>query len=129
MFAVLFEVHPKADQWEAYLGYAKLLADPGRASRRSGKGRQQVFLDHHLRGRAAQARHQAADRPAPQGAASGRHQAGAGTAVVLLDAKRSPADGADAVELASRVVRDYGMYDRREAPQYYADARDRDPAL
>ena len=25
MFAVLFEVHPSADQWDAYLGYAKLL--------------------------------------------------------------------------------------------------------
>ena len=25
MFAVIFEVHPKADQWEAYLGYAKML--------------------------------------------------------------------------------------------------------
>jgi heme-degrading monooxygenase HmoA len=25
MFAVLFEVHPASDQWDAYLGYAKLL--------------------------------------------------------------------------------------------------------
>jgi heme-degrading monooxygenase HmoA len=25
MFSVLFEVHPKPDQWDAYLGYAKLL--------------------------------------------------------------------------------------------------------
>ncbi len=25
MFSVLFEVHPKGDQWEAYLGYAKML--------------------------------------------------------------------------------------------------------
>jgi hypothetical protein len=25
MFSVLFEVHPKPDQWEAYLGYAKAL--------------------------------------------------------------------------------------------------------
>jgi len=25
MFSVLFEVHPKPDQWEAYLGYAKML--------------------------------------------------------------------------------------------------------
>ena len=25
MFAVLFEVHPKGDQWDAYLGYAKML--------------------------------------------------------------------------------------------------------
>jgi heme-degrading monooxygenase HmoA len=25
MFAVLFEVHPRSDQWDAYLGYAKML--------------------------------------------------------------------------------------------------------
>ncbi len=25
MFTVLFEVRPKPDQWDAYLGYAKLL--------------------------------------------------------------------------------------------------------
>src|ERR1700722_6768812 len=25
MFAVLFEVHPKSDQWDTYLGYAKML--------------------------------------------------------------------------------------------------------
>ena len=25
MFSVLFEVHPKPDQWDAYLGYAKML--------------------------------------------------------------------------------------------------------
>ena len=25
MFSVMFEVHPKADQWDAYLGYAKML--------------------------------------------------------------------------------------------------------
>jgi heme-degrading monooxygenase HmoA len=25
MFSVLFEVHPKSDQWDAYLGYAKML--------------------------------------------------------------------------------------------------------
>jgi heme-degrading monooxygenase HmoA len=25
MFAVLFEVHPKTDQWDAYLGYARML--------------------------------------------------------------------------------------------------------
>ena len=25
MFSVLFEVHPKSDQWDAYLGYAKIL--------------------------------------------------------------------------------------------------------
>ena len=25
MFSVLFEVQPRADRWDAYLGYAKLL--------------------------------------------------------------------------------------------------------
>lgn len=25
MFSVLFEVHPNSDQWDAYLGYAKML--------------------------------------------------------------------------------------------------------
>ncbi len=25
MFSVLFQLHPKPDQWDAYLGYAKLL--------------------------------------------------------------------------------------------------------
>jgi heme-degrading monooxygenase HmoA len=25
MFSVLFEVHPKPDRWDAYLGYAKML--------------------------------------------------------------------------------------------------------
>src|ERR1700744_6235463 len=25
MFSVIFEVHPKSDQWDAYLGYAKML--------------------------------------------------------------------------------------------------------
>jgi tetrahydromethanopterin S-methyltransferase subunit F len=25
MFSVLFEVHPKADQWDAYLGNAQML--------------------------------------------------------------------------------------------------------
>jgi hypothetical protein len=25
MFAVIFVVHPKSDQWDAYLGYAKML--------------------------------------------------------------------------------------------------------
>ena len=25
MFSVLFEVHPKSEQWDAYLGYGKML--------------------------------------------------------------------------------------------------------
>jgi heme-degrading monooxygenase HmoA len=218
MFAVLFEVHPKADEWDAYLGYAKLLRPEleriegfidnvryGSLTRDGWilslsewrdekalvrwrtqavhhgvqeKGRQEVFLDYHLRvGQLTRD----SKLPAGQQLTEQRlevTEAGAGTAVVLLDAKRSPTDGAgadqlarslglvpaakglvgwdvfeavltpgDALSLSSwsdvaaaeafeargplpadvrlrriRVVRDYGMYDRREAPQYYPDA-------
>jgi heme-degrading monooxygenase HmoA len=225
MFAVLFEVHPKAEEWGAYLGYAKLLRPEleriagfvdnirYRSLTRDGwllslsnwrdekslvrwrtqavhhgvqeMGRQQVFRDYHLR-----VGQLTGDSQLPPG-----HQlteqrldvteTGAGTAVVLLDARRSSAVGAGAEALARslglvagaagliswdvfdavltpgdallmtswrdqataeafeavaplaadvrvrriRIVRDYGMYDRREAPQYYPDAPDRDPAL
>ena len=36
----------------------------------------------------------------------------------------APKDGARTRRI--RVVRDYGKYDRREAPQYYADAKGRE---
>jgi heme-degrading monooxygenase HmoA len=224
MFAVLFEVHPKAEQWDAYLGYAKLLRPEleridgfvdnvrYRSLTRDGwilslsdwrdekalvrwrtqaahhgvqeKGRQQVFLDYHLRvGQLTRD----TEPPAGQRLTEQRldvTEAGAGTAVVLLDAKRSAAGGADAGALARslglaagaeglvgwdvfqavltptdallllswrdaaaaeafeagtplpadvrlrriRIVRDYGMYDRREAPQYYPDAAYTDSA-
>ena len=225
MFAVLFEVHPKAEEWDAYLGYAKLLRPEleriagfvdnirYRSLTRDGwllslsnwrdekslvrwrtqavhhgvqeMGRQQVFRDYHLR-----VGQLTGDSQLPPG-----HQlteqrldvteTGAGTAVVLLDARRSSAVGAGAEALARslglvagaagliswdvfdavltpgdallmiswrdqataeafeavaplaadvrvrriRIVRDYGMYDRREAPQYYPDATDTDPAV
>jgi len=220
MFAVLFEVHPKAEQWDAYLDYAKLLRPEleriegfvdnirYRSLTRDGwllslsnwrdekalvrwrtqavhhgvqeNGRQQVFLDYHLRvGQLTRDTKLAADQQLTEQRLDVT-EVGAGTVVVLLDAKRSPAAAADAGELARslglvagaeglvtwdvfdavlnpgdallmtswrdgaaaeafeasadvrlrriRVVRDYGMYDRREAPQYYPDAPDRDLA-
>jgi heme-degrading monooxygenase HmoA len=220
MFSVLFEVHPKADQWDAYLGYAKMLRPElvqvegfvdniryGSLTREgwilslSGwrdekavvrwrthamhhdiqeKGRSEVLLDYHLRvGQLTK------DTRLPDGYALHEQrldetEVGEGTAVTLIDARRSPEwvketspddvaawlglmpdafglvawDVFDAVLTPGdiilllswrdrtaaeifestvslrdgarlrrvRVVRDYGMFDRREAPQYYPDA-------
>jgi len=211
MFAVLFEVRPKAEKWDDYLGIAKLLkpeleAIDGfleniryRSLTREGwllslstwrdekalvrwrtqavhhgaqeKGRFEVFGDYHLRV-GALAGAGSAER-------SDETEVGAGTAVTLIDAKR-PADwvkettpgqiaaslglrsdapglvawdifdavltpgdvillmtsrdqqAADVLERGMsrgdgarlrrvRILRDYGMFDRREAPQYYPD--------
>jgi heme-degrading monooxygenase HmoA len=221
MFSVLFEVHPKSEQWDAYLGYAKMLrpeleqiegfvdniryrslARQGWILSLSGwrdekalvrwrtrakhhdvqeKGRSEVLLDYHLRvGQVT------ADTGLPNGYALHEQrmdetETGEGTTVTLIDAKRPPEwveqagpddvaawlglapnapglvawDVFDAVltpgeiillvswrdplaaevfastaQLADgarlrrvRVVRDYGMFDRREAPQYYPDIR------
>ena len=221
MFAVLFEVHPSADQWDAYLGYAKLLrpelemvkgfADNirHRSLRREGwilslsnwrdekalvrwrsqakhhdvqeKGREEVLLDYHLRvGQLTQ------DTRLPEGQALHEQrmdetETGDATTVLLIDAKRpkewvektchedvarwlclktdapgfvswdvfdavlTPGDiilltswrdrgAAETFEAATklpesarlrrvRIVRDYGMFDRREAPQYYPDVK------
>ena len=221
MFSVLFEVHPSADQWDAYLGYAKLLRPElervkgfvdnirYRSLSREGwilslsnwddekalvrwraqakhhgvqeKGREEVLLDYHLRVG------QITRDTSPPAGHSLREQrldeteVGEGTTVILIDAKQSKewveknchADVArwlglqpeakglvswdvfdavlapgDVILLASwrdhgaaeafeavarlpdgarlrrvRVVRDYGMFDRREAPQYYPDAK------
>jgi len=221
MFAVIFEVHPKADQWEAYLGYAKMLRPEleqidgfvdnirYRSLTREGwilslsnwrdekavvrwrtkvshheiqeKGRNEVLLDYHLRvGQLTQ------DTRLPDGYALQQQrldetEVGEGITVSLIDAKQpaewvkqtSPDDVAkwlglapDAAGLVAwgvfdavltpgniilliswrdhqaaetyetkaklpndarlrrvRVVRDYGMFDRREAPQYYPDAK------
>jgi len=205
MFAVLFEVHPKSEKWDDYLGIAKLLkpeleAIDGfveniryRSLTRPGyllslsiwrdekalvrwrtqavhhgaqeRGRFEIFGDYHLRvgeltGKGSTER---ADET----------QVGAGTVVTLVDAKRAvkdmppdqvaaslglqtglvawdvfeavltpgdvillmtsrdqkaaddlkrgiaPKDGARLRQV--RILRDYGMYDRREAPQYYPD--------
>ena len=221
MFSVLFEVHPKSDQWDAYLGYAKMLRPEleqiegfvdnirYRSLTREGwllslsgwrdekalvrwrtrakhhdaqeKGRSEILLDYHLRvGQLTR------DTQLPEGCALHEQrldetETGEGTTVTLIDAKRppewvqnaSPADVAKELGLASdasglvawdvsdavltpgdiillvswrdqaaaeafegqvslkdgtrlrrvRVVRDYGMFDRREAPQYYPDVR------
>jgi heme-degrading monooxygenase HmoA len=221
MFAVLFEVHPSADQWDAYLGYAKLLRPElemvkgfvdnirYRSLRREGwilslsnwrdekalvrwrsqakhhdvqeKGREEVLLDYHLRvGQLTQ------DTRLPEGQALHEQrldetETGEATTVVLIDAKRpkewvektchedigrwlglkidapgfvswdvfdavlTPGDiilltswsdrgAAEAFEAATklpagarlrrvRIVRDYGMFDRREAPQYYPEVK------
>jgi len=219
MFSVLFEVHPKPDQWDAYLNYAKMLrpeleAVEGfvdniryRSLTREGwilslsnwrdekslirwrtkmrhhevqeRGRGDVLSDYHLRvGQVTQ------DTRIPEGYTLQEQrldetEVGKGTAVTLIDAKRpskwketnNPADCAECLGLAPftgfvswdifdavltpgdlilmltwrdnamaeefdrsagvpggarvrriRVIRDYGMYDRREAPQYYPDA-------
>jgi heme-degrading monooxygenase HmoA len=219
MFAVLFEVHPKSDQWEAYLNYAKLLKPEleqidgfvdnirYKSLTREGwllslsswrgekalvrwrthaqhhgiqeKGRFEVFADYHLRvGQLTQ------DTRLPKGAALleqrlDETETGEATTVTLIDGKRPaelskhamPAEIAqwlgldpnaagliswdvfdavltpgDLILLMSwrdsksaatfsakakapdsarvrrvRIVRDYGMFDRREAPQYYQD--------
>lgn len=220
MFSVLFEVHPKSEQWDAYLGYAKLLKPEleqiegfvdnirYRSLTREGwllslsgwrdekalvrwrtqavhhgvqeKGRFEVFRDYHLR--VGQLTH---DTRLPDGFTLQEQrldetETGDATTVVLIDGKRDPqwvartnandvaqvlglnADAAglvawdvfdavltpgdvilllswrdrhaadaymDSLALADdarlrsvRVVRDYGMFERREAPQYYPDA-------
>jgi heme-degrading monooxygenase HmoA len=220
MFSVIFEVHPKPEQWDAYLGYARMLrpelekidgfVDNTRykSLTREGwilslsnwrdeksvvrwrtqsrhhevqqKGREEILLDYHLRvGQLTR------DTQLPEGLALQEQrldetETGEGTTVILIDAKRPPEwvseskpedvaqwlgsepdpsdlvawDVFDAVltpgdfilllswrdEAAAkafegrlslqdgarlrrvRVVRDYGMFDRREAPQYYPDA-------
>ena len=219
MFSVIFEVHPRPDRWDAYLGYAKLLRPEleqiegfvdnirYRSLTRDGwilslsgwrdekalvrwrtrarhhevqeKGRSEVFLDYHLRvGQVTQ------DTRLPDGYALHEQrmdetETGEGTTVTLIDAKRplewvksanaddvarrlglspnasglvswdvfdavlTPGDimlltswrdhaAAETFERAVslqdgarlrriRIVRDYGMFDRREAPQYYPD--------
>ena len=220
MFSVLFEVRPKTDQWDAYLGNAKMLRPEleqidgfidnirYRSLTREGwilslsswrdekavvrwrtkmrhhevqqKGRDEILLDYHLRvGQVTQ------DTRVPEGHVLREQrldetETGEGTTVTLIDARRRsdwvtrtrPEDVArglglepraagliswdvfDAVLTAGdiivmitwrdhaaaeaferslsvdegarlrrvRVVRDYGMFDRREAPQYYPDA-------
>jgi heme-degrading monooxygenase HmoA len=220
MFSVIFEVHPKAERWDDYLGHARLLRPElekidgfvdnirYRSLTRPGwllslsnwrdekalvrwrthalhhavqeKGRFEIFHDYHLRvGQITR------DTRLPDGQVLEEQRldetdAGGATTVVLIDARRpaewansaaprelavwlglgenapglvawdvfdavlSPCDGilllswrdpaaAQAYEAAAalpdgarlrrvRVVRDYGMFDRREAPQYYPDA-------
>jgi heme-degrading monooxygenase HmoA len=219
MFSVVFEVHPKSEQWDAYLGNAKMLRPEleqvdgfidnirYKSLTREGwilslsgwrdeksvvrwrttmrhhmvqeKGRTEILLDYHLRvGQIT------ADTRIPRGQTLMEQrldetEVGEGTTLTLLDAKRSSSSQAlspeeyarhlglparaegmltwdvfdavltpgDFMLLISwktehvaqafekrvkmppdgrfrrvRVVRDYGMFDRREAPQYYPDA-------
>jgi heme-degrading monooxygenase HmoA len=220
MFAVLFEVHPKSERWDDYLGLAKLLKPEleqidgfienirYRSLIREGwllslsvwhdekavvrwrtqaihhgvqeKGRFEIFSDYHLRvGQLTK------DTGLPPGEILPEQRldetvVGEGTVVTLADGKRSAdwVKGAKAQEVAAwlglehesasgriawdvfdavltpgdvillstwrdpqsaeaferrvavkseqrrrniRVIRDYGMFDRREAPQYYAE--------
>jgi heme-degrading monooxygenase HmoA len=221
MFAVIFEVQPKAEQWEPYLGYARLLRPEleqidgfvdnirYRSLTREGwllslsswgdekalvrwrtrarhhevqeHGRFEVFRDYHLRvGEITR------DTGLPAGQVLREQRldetiAGAATTLTLVDARhppdwardRAPAAVAQALGLTPgvadlvawdvfdavlspgdtvllmswrdraaaesfartaappegarlrqiRVVRDYGMFDRREAPQFYPDVK------
>jgi heme-degrading monooxygenase HmoA len=220
MFAVMFEVHPKPEQWDAYLGYAKQLKPEleqiegfvdnvrYRSLTRDGwilsvsswrdekalvrwrthaghhgvqeRGRADVFLDYHLRVGQLTRDTQLPDGHTLVEQRLDETEAGAGTTAVLVDATRpadrdggiAPQDAAAWLGLAPeapglvswdvydavltpgdlilqtswrdqaaaeafegqtdapagvrtrriRVVRDYGMRDRREAPQYYPDS-------
>ncbi|MDT7950221.1 MAG: antibiotic biosynthesis monooxygenase [Acetobacteraceae bacterium] len=222
MFSVIFEVHPKAAEWDAYLGHAKMLRPEleqiegfvdnirYRSLTREGwilslsswrdekavvrwrtkvrhheaqeKGRSEIMADYHLRvgqivrdtrlPSCRQLREQRLDETEvgegtavtfvnasiPQGSVPGiRSQrlaerlglVAAAPGLVgwdIFDAFLSPGDvilqmtwrdRAAAAAFASaerhdgerlrvvRVVRDYGMFDRREAPQFYPDATGR----
>jgi len=219
MFSVLFEVHPQSAQWDAYLGYARMLKPEleqvegfvdntrYRSLTREGwilslsnwrdekslvrwrtrathhdaqqMGRSEIFGDYHLRvGQLTR------DTRLPDGYALHEQrldetETGGATTVTVIDARR-PAEwvasaaaadvagwlglapdasglvdwdvfeavltpgevvllmswrdqaAAEAYESSTalpdgarfrrvRVVRDYGMFDRRESPQYYAD--------
>jgi heme-degrading monooxygenase HmoA len=220
MFSVLFEVHPKTAQWDAYLGNAKALRPEleqvegfvdnirYRSLTREGwilslsgwrdekavvrwrtamrhhdvqeKARGEILLDYHLRvGQVTE------DTRVPEGQVIREQrldetETGEGTTVTLIDSRRpadwvnqtAPEDVARWLGLAPqapglvswdvldavltpgdiivmitwrdhaaaenfehaltmstdrrlrriRVVRDYGMFDRREAPQYYPEA-------
>lgn len=223
MFSVLFEVHPKTEHWDTYLGVAKMLRPEieqidgfidnirYKSLTREGwifslsawrdekalvrwrtqskhhaaqdRGRTEILSDYHLR--VGEIVHDSAQ---PNGEALRQQRldetaAGSATTVTLTDARRTAdwikqqgAEGVagslgldpsanglvdwdvfdavlspgDVILLMSwrdkdaaavfarnaslpegarfrqvRVVRDYGMYDRREAPQFYPDASGR----
>jgi heme-degrading monooxygenase HmoA len=220
MFSVLFEVHPKSVQWDAYLGNAKMLRPDleqiegfvdnirYKSLTREGwvlslsdwrdekavvrwrtrmrhhavqeKGRSEILSDYHLRvGQITK------DTQIPPGyklieQRLDETEVGQGTTITLIDVKKRSEDwvtNADAITIAAwlglqekapglvawdvfdavlspgdvilmlswknheaadkfaahvtlhdggrlrqvRIVRDYGMYDRREAPQYYPE--------
>jgi heme-degrading monooxygenase HmoA len=220
MFSVIFEVHPATDQWDSYLGVAKMLrpelqAVDGfvdniryRSLTRDGwilslsgwrdekalvrwriqavhhnaqeRGRAEILLNYHLRvGQVTSDTHVPENQTLREQRLD-ETAAGEGTTVVIFDGKRTPEwvsengpagiarwfsldtevpglvtwDSFDAVlspgdviALSTwrdqhsaqafvdnvileegvrcrvvRVIRDYGMFDRREAPQYYPEA-------
>jgi heme-degrading monooxygenase HmoA len=219
MFSVIFEVHPRSDQWDAYLGYAKTLRPElekiegfvdnirYRSLTREGwivslsgwrdekalvrwrtkanhhrvqeKGRSEVLLDYHLRVGQVTRDTRLRDGQVLREQRLDETETGAATTVTLIDASRpaewvreahpeeiakwlglapeasglvewdvfdavlTPGDvillmswrdrsAAGAFEAATglpdgtrfrrvRIIRDYGMFDRREAPQYYPD--------
>jgi heme-degrading monooxygenase HmoA len=221
MFSVIFEVHPKTEQWDAYLGLGKMLKPElekidgfvdnirYRSLRHDGwllslsgwrdekalvrwrtqarhhvvqeKGRSEIFLDYHLRIGQVTGDTRVPDGHALREQRLDETETGDATTITLIDAKRPPEwvkqtaaddvakwlglapnalglivwDVFDAVltpgelillvswrDLAAaktfegavslpdgarlrrvRVVRDYGMFDRREAPQFYPDAK------
>jgi heme-degrading monooxygenase HmoA len=225
MFSVIFEVHPRPEQWDAYLANAKMLRPElvevqgfvdnirYKSLTRDGwilslsgwrdeksvvrwrtrmrhhevqeRGRSEILFDYHLRvGQIT------FDTHVPEGCEIleqrlDETEVGEGTAITLIDAKQSPewvtshnaeevalylgfdfnsygeciswdvfdavlspgeiilmvswknADAAKAFAQSAmtpdearvravRVVRDYAMFDRREAPQYYPDAAGRE---
>jgi heme-degrading monooxygenase HmoA len=220
MFSVLFEVHPKSEQWDSYLGFAKMLKPEleqvdgfvdnirYRSLTRDGwilslsswrdekavvrwrtaamhhgvqeKGRDEVFLDYKLRVGQVTKDNQIPDGYALHEQRLDETEVGEGTSVTLINATRpedwvkenTPEKCADWLGLDPnakglkswdiydavltpgdiilmaawkskddallfekklqlkeslrlrevRVIRDYGMFDRREAPQYYPEA-------
>ena len=221
MFSVIFEVQPRTEQWDKYLGIATTLRPElenvagfvdnirYRSLTREGwilslstwrdekavvrwrtrhheaqeRGRQEIFLDYHLRVGQLTKDTKIAEGFALHEQRLDETEVGEGTTVTLIDTKRpaewvkntsaqkvakllsvpSKADGliswdvfgavltpGDFILLMSwrdhfqaeafeqtispqdgarlrhvRVVRDYGMYDRREAPQYFPDVEGR----
>jgi len=221
MFAVLFEVHPKPEKWDAYLGLAKMLRPEleqvegfidnirYRSLTRDGwilslsswrdekavvrwrttmrhhevqeKGREEILLDYHLRVGQLTRDTRPSEGHALQEQRLDETETGEGTTVTLIDAsvpadsvqQRQPQELAGWLGLATevaglvswdvydavltpgdlivmitwrdeaaakdfegkvsppegarlrrvRVVRDYGMFDRREAPQYYPEVK------
>jgi heme-degrading monooxygenase HmoA len=219
MFSVLFEVHPRDEQWDAYLNYAKLLRPElehidgfvdnirYRSLTRDGwilslsnwrdekalvrwrtqaihhgvqeKGREQVFIDYHLRVGEITRDTRVPDGYVLSNQRSDETVVGVGTTIGIVNTSvsaewvkankpdaiaqflRLPASASDLVhwdvfdavltpgnvvlvtlwrnELAAaaferglvvpgdrryrqvRVIRDYTLHDRREAPQYYPD--------
>ncbi len=187
MFSVIFEVRPKAEQWDAYLGNAKILRPEleqvdgfvdnirYRSLMRDGwilslsswrdekavvrwrtrmrhhevqeKGRSEILSDYHLR--VGQVRSPDwVKRSKPEDVAKWLGFVPGAVGLVawdVFDAVLAPGDiilmltwrdkaAAQAFEKTVllqegarlrhvRVVRDYGMFDRREAPQYYPDAK------